>query len=162
MPKRSTKTPLKASSQRILTNFIMIAVAQIGGHQALVKKGDVLSVDKIDVENGKTVEFPVLMVSESDGNNFQMGTPLLSGVTVKAKVLDQYKDEKVTTFKMKPRKRYRRTIGHRTQLTKIEITEIKVSGSSPKTAAKKEAEPKAEKPAPQKEASQTVKKTAQK
>ena len=146
----------------------MIAVTQIGGHQAIVQKGDTLSVDKLDLEEGKTVEFPVLLVSDEDGKNFQLGAPLLEGVTVKAKVLGQYKDEKIVVFKHKPRKRYTRTRGHRTHLTKIEITEIKVGSTksqAPSTkkkeeAPKKEAKPKAaaKKPAAKKTTKKAEKK----
>ncbi len=128
----------------------MIAVIQLGGHQALVQKGDVFSIDKIDVEEGKKTSFPVLMVSETDGKNFQIGEPVLSGVTVEAKVLSQYKGEKIRVFKMKPRKRYRRTIGHRTQKTEIEILEIK--GAAPKKAAPAKTTDKKDAPAKKKDA----------
>ena len=121
----------------------MIAVIDLGGHQALVQKGDTLQIDKIDVEPGKKTSFPVLMVSEPDGKNFQLGAPALDGVTVEAKVVSQVKDEKLTVFKMKPRKRYRRTIGHRAQKTEIEILDIKgiSTKTEPKAAAKKAASP---------------------
>ena len=117
----------------------MIAVIDLGGHQALVQKGDKLHIDKIDVEEGKKTTFPVLMVSEPDGENFQIGAPVLDGVTAEAKVISQFKGEKITVFKMKPRKRYRRTIGHRTQKTEIEILNIKTPATKAAPAATKKA-----------------------
>jgi len=114
----------------------MIAVIDLGGHQALVQKGDKLRIDRITTEEGKKKSFPVLMVSQPDGKEFQMGAPRLEGATVEAKVLTHNKDEKITVFKMKPRKRYRRTYGHRSYKTEIEITDIK-TGAAKKPAAKK-------------------------
>jgi len=141
----------------------MIAVAKVGGHQAIVSVGDIISIDKIDTEVGKKVSFEVLLVSEADGKNFQMGAPILEGVTVEAKVIEHGRDDKIRVYKMKPRKRYRRTQGHRQDFTTVEITAIKTGKAAPapkkaaaakpaktektetkatKTAAKKAASPK--------------------
>lgn len=117
----------------------MIAIAKIGGHQALVTTGDILEIDKLDVEVGKTTSFPVLLVSEEDGKDFQIGTPLIDGVSVEAKVLEHGRGKKITVFKMKPRKRYRRTRGHRQDFTVVEVTKI---GSASKSAPKKTEEKK--------------------
>ncbi|WP_321490401.1 bL21 family ribosomal protein [uncultured Hyphomonas sp.] len=54
----------------------MIAVAKIGGHQAIVKVGDTLEVDKLSVEAGKKIKFDTLLVSEEDGKNFQIGNAI--------------------------------------------------------------------------------------
>lgn len=102
----------------------MIAVVQIGGHQAIVHEGEKLEVDKIDLEPGKMVELPTLLLSEEDGTSFQMGEPYLEGVLVQAKVLEHGKGDKIRVYKMKPRKRYRRTIGHRQDYTLIEIISL--------------------------------------
>lgn len=107
-----------------LTLFIMIAVAKFGGHQAIVEVGDVLDIDKINAEEGSTAEFEVLLVSEADGSNCLVGTPILDGTKVKAKVLEHGRGDKVRVYKMKPRKRYRRTLGHRQDYTRIEVVEI--------------------------------------
>ena len=131
----------------------MIAVAKIGGHQALVKVGEQIEVDKLDAEVGKTVSFDTLLVSEEDGSGFEIGTPLIAGKKVEAKVLEQGRGDKIVVFKMKPRKRYRRTRGHRQHYTVIEIT--KIGGGAVKKAAVKPAEAKeapAKKPAPKKPA----------
>ena len=114
----------------------MIAVAKIGGHQAIVQVGEVLRVDKLDTEIGKTVSFETLLVSEADGSKFQIGTPFIEGLNVEAKILEHGKDAKIRVFKMKPRKRYRRTIGHRQAFTLIEIT--KIGAETKKAAPKKE------------------------
>jgi len=120
----------------------MIAVAKIGGHQALVKVGEQIEVDKLEAEVGKTVSFDTLLISEEDGSGFEIGTPLIDGKKVEAKVLEQGRGDKIVVFKMKPRKRYRRTRGHRQHYTVIEIT--KIGGGAPKKAAPKATEEKKE------------------
>jgi large subunit ribosomal protein L21 len=99
------------------------AIIQTGGKQYRVSEGDVLSVEKLDVEAGKETTFSnVLLVV--NGDKINLGTPLVSGASVKAEVVDQYKDDKVIAFKFKRRKGYHRTVGHRRQLTELKITKI--------------------------------------
>ncbi|MCF7906045.1 50S ribosomal protein L21 [Candidatus Gracilibacteria bacterium] len=126
----------------------MIAIVKIGGHQALVEVGDTIEVDKLDAEAGKTVKFETLLLSEKDGGSFQVGTPVLEGVTTEAKVLEHGRGDKIRVFKMKPRKRYRRTRGHKQDYTLIEIT--KIGGTSAKASAPKEKETQKEKPVAEK------------
>lgn len=126
----------------------MIAVVKIGGHQAIVSPQEILEVDKIDAKVGSTVELPVLLLSEEDGSKFQLGAPFVDGVTVKAKVLEHGRGDKIRVFKMKPRKRYRRTQGHRQDYTQIEIQAFGAQKAAPKkAAAKKPAVKKADKDA---------------
>lgn len=101
----------------------MIAIAKIGGHQELVKVGDSLEVDKLSAKAGEFITFETLLISEEDGTNFQIGNPFLKDV-VEAKVIGHGKGDKIKVFKMKPKKRYRRTQGHRQDYTLIEITKI--------------------------------------
>ena len=99
------------------------AIIQTGGKQYRVSEGDVLSVEKLDAEAGKETTFSdVLLVV--NGDKINLGAPLVTGASVKAEVVEQYKDEKVIAFKFKRRKGYHRTVGHRRQLTKLKITKI--------------------------------------
>jgi large subunit ribosomal protein L21 len=99
------------------------AIIQTGGKQYRVSEGDILSVEKLAVEAGKETTFSdVLLVV--DGDKVNLGSPLVAGATVKAEVVDQYKDDKVIAFKFKRRKGYHRTVGHRRQLTELKITKI--------------------------------------
>ena len=114
----------------------MIAVVKIGGHQEIVSVGEKLEVDKLHAEVGKTVTFETLLISEEDGSGFKIGAPVLTE-TVEAKVLEHGRGTKIKVFKMKPRKRYRRTQGHRQDYTLIEITKIAGKATAPKTAPAK-------------------------
>jgi large subunit ribosomal protein L21 len=99
------------------------AIIQTGGKQYRVSEGDVLSVEKLDAETGKETTFSnVLLVV--NGDKINLGAPLVTGASVQAEVVEQYKDDKVIAFKFKRRKGYHRTVGHRRQLTKLKITKI--------------------------------------
>jgi len=101
----------------------MYAVIVTGGKQYRVKEGDVLSVEKLNIEPGRKAQFDRVLLIE-DGDDIQVGTPVLDNAMVLALVLENYKDEKVLVFKKKRRKQYRRTRGHRQPLTKIRIVRI--------------------------------------
>ena len=99
------------------------AVIQTGGKQYRVAEGDVIEVEKLDVEAGAEATFgEVLLVS--NGSNLSLGAPFVSGASVVAEVVEQLKDDKVIAFKYKRRKGYHRTVGHRRQLTKLKIKSI--------------------------------------
>ena len=99
------------------------AIIQTGGKQYRVSEGDLLNVEKLAVEAGKETTFSDVMLVV-DGDKISLGAPLLSGASVKAEVVSQFKDDKVIAFKFKRRKGYHRTVGHRRQLTKLKITKI--------------------------------------
>ena len=115
----------------------MYAVVETGGKQYRVAVGDKLKVEKIAAEEGESINLGrVLMVS--DGDNVTVGSPDLD-TPVTATVVSQGKAGKIKVFKMKRRKNYRRTQGHRQDYTEIEITGIggKGAAAKPKKAAKK-------------------------
>ena len=99
------------------------AIIQTGGKQYRVSEGDLLNVEKLAVEAGKETTFSDVMLVV-DGDKISLGAPLLSGASVQAEVVSQFKDDKVIAFKFKRRKGYHRTVGHRRQLTKLKITKI--------------------------------------
>jgi large subunit ribosomal protein L21 len=98
------------------------AIIQTGGKQYRVAEGDLIDVEKLDLEAGADTTLDVLLFA--DGDNVQLGSPLVSGAAVTAEVVDQHKGEKVIAFKYKRRKGYHRTVGHRRQLTKLKIKSI--------------------------------------
>ena len=101
----------------------MYAVFKTGGKQYRASTGDVIKIEKIEAENGATVELDqVLMVGE--GEDIKIGTPFLEGGKVTATVVDQGRGDKITVIKFKRRKNYRRKMGHRQYFTQIEITGI--------------------------------------
>ncbi len=103
----------------------MFAIITTGGKQYKVKSRDLVEIEKLELDVGSPVTFDKVLASGEEGGALNYGSPLLAGATVTAKVADQFRAKKVWAFKMKRRKSYRRTIGHRQNLTLVEIGEIK-------------------------------------
>ena len=102
----------------------MYAVIETGGKQYRVTKGDVIYVEKLDVEAEKTVQFDKVLTI-LDGDTTKVGTPNVEGASVSGKVLKHGKSKKVTVFTYRSKKDSKRRMGHRQQYTKVEITAIK-------------------------------------
>ena len=100
----------------------MYAIIVTGGKQYKVEVGSEIMVEKLDNEIGENVNFDVLMMAE--GENVQIGKPVLEGVCAKAEVLEHGKGKKVIVFKYKPKKDYRKKQGHRQPYTKVKILSI--------------------------------------
>ena len=99
------------------------AVILTGGKQYRVAEGDVIFVEKLCAEAGETVKFDsVLAVIDDESSVF--GTPVIEGASVSANVLKNGKSKKIRVYKMKPKKGYRRTQGHRQPYTKVQIEKI--------------------------------------
>ena len=113
----------------------MFAVIKSGGKQYKVAKEDVIRVEKIDAEEGMTVNLnEVLMVGDENGQT--IGAPLVDGAAVSATVLEQTRDRKIIVFKKQRRQNYRRRNGHRQHLTVLRIDDI-LTGGKKKVATKK-------------------------
>lgn len=101
----------------------MYAVIATGGKQYRVSEGAVLRVEKLDAEEGASIEFDrVLLVG--NGDSVSVGRPFVDGSKVQAVVMSQGKARKVEILKFRRRKNYRRTKGHRQNFTQVKITGI--------------------------------------
>ena len=85
--------------------------------------GDKITIEKLELEDGKEVAFTEVLLWEKDGK-VTIGAPFIKGAEVKGKVLAQTKGKKLIIFKYKPKKRYKRKIGHRQKHTQVEIVSI--------------------------------------
>jgi len=100
-----------------------IAVIKTGGKQYKVKEGQVLKIEKIEVEIGENTKFDTLLVADSQTGEAEIGAPSL-GEKVSAKVLAHDKADKVRVIKYKNKTRYTKNTGHRQPYTKIEVSKI--------------------------------------
>lgn len=100
-----------------------IAIIKTGGKQYRVKEGQTIKVEKLEAEDGSTVKFDTLLVSDEEANNLELGTPSL-GEKVSGEVIKTAKDDKVTVVKYKSKTRYKKTVGHRQLKTAVKITTI--------------------------------------
>ena len=100
------------------------AVIVTGGKQYRVAEGDVLFIEKLDVQAGDTVKFDQVLALLDD-EDMVFGTPVVKNAVVTANVVKNGKGKKIRVYKMKPKKGYRRTQGHRQPYTKVQISEIR-------------------------------------
>jgi large subunit ribosomal protein L21 len=102
----------------------MYAVLETGSKQYRVTAGDTLEIERLEVESGKPHTFDRVLLVSNDGK-LTLGSPTVANASIVADVIAHKRGEKKIAFKMKRRKGYHRTVGHRQELTVIKITEIK-------------------------------------
>jgi len=102
----------------------MYAIVNIAGQQFKVSKEQKVFVHRLDAEEGSNVEFNQVLLTENEGN-VKVGTPVVEGASIKAKIISHLRGDKVLVFKKKRRKGYQKLNGHRQYLTQIQIEEIK-------------------------------------
>jgi large subunit ribosomal protein L21 len=143
------------------------AIIESGGKQFVAREGETIDVDRLTAEPGQKLQLrEVLLVV--DGSQVRVGTPLVDGASVAARVVEQRQGPKVMVFRYKAKERQRRRTGHRQQLTRLAVERIEVPGmqaepDEPKPAARKSRaakQPAARKPAAK--AAPAAKKTAPK
>jgi len=101
----------------------MYAIIETGGKQYRVQEGDTVFVEKLNVQEGESVNFEkVLAVSAEDG--LKVGAPVVEGANVSGTVVENGKSKKVIVFKYKAKKDYRKKQGHRQPFTKVKIDKI--------------------------------------
>lgn len=103
----------------------MYAVLETGSKQYRVSAGDTLEVERLPAEAGTPVTFDRVLLVSNDGQ-VSVGAPTVANASVVADVVEHIRGEKKLTFKMKRRKGYHKSIGHRQELTVVKIKEIKV------------------------------------
>ena len=101
----------------------MKAVIVTGGKQYTVSEGDVLFIEKLNAEAESTVKFDQVL-AVLDGENSKVGTPVVEGASVEAKVVKNGKGKKITILRYKAKKNEKKKMGHRQPYTKVEITKI--------------------------------------
>lgn len=102
----------------------MYAVIETGSKQYRVTAGDTLEIERLDVEAGKPFTFDRVLLVSNDGK-LSVGTPTVASASIVADVIEHKRGPKKIAFKMKRRKGYHRTVGHRQELTVVKIKEIK-------------------------------------
>ena len=103
----------------------MNAIIVTGGKQYQVAEGDVVYIEKLDLESGETVTFDRVL-AVLDGENTVFGAPVVEGASVEGKIIKNGKGKKIRVFKYEPKKGCRRRQGHRQPYTKVEIGKITV------------------------------------
>lgn len=122
----------------------MFAVVHIGGKQYKVREKDELRVEKVEAMEGKNLKIKeVLLVADDDAKTVKLGTPFVSGAHVECQIVEHGRGDKIKVFKMKPKKRYSVSQGHRQAYSLLKV--LKISSVTKKAATQKKLEPKVEK-----------------
>jgi len=103
----------------------MYAVIETGGKQYRVAPGDTVEVDRLNADTGKAVTIERVLFVGGEGT-VQVGLPVVAKATVVADVVEHFRGDKKVAFKMKRRKGYHRTVGHRQEMTRIRIAAINI------------------------------------
>lgn len=119
--------------------FAMFAIVATSGKQFRVTEGDRIVVDKVSADVGQTVRLDSVLMLGGDQKPL-VGTPFIQGAAVEATVVSHRAGDKVIVFKFEPRKRKRRKIGHRQQLSELRIGAIRGPGQHQERAAPTSAE----------------------
>ena len=115
-------------------------IIETGSKQYRVSAGDTLDVERLRVESGKEVTFDRVLLVSNDGK-ISLGSPTVSNFSIRAEVLAHIRGEKKIAFKMKRRKGFHKTIGHRQELTRVKIKAFTSDSSTqPETASPAAAE----------------------
>src|SRR5258708_1985111 len=109
------------------------AIIESGGKQYSAVEGQTIAVDRLSTEEGKQFELDRILLM-ADGDEFMVGTPTLTGIQVRATVLEHFRGEKVFRFKYSPKKRIRVRGGHRQQYTRLRVDFIGKPGEERKVA----------------------------
>ena len=107
----------------------MFAVIKSGGKQYRIALGSILKLEKIDAEKNNSVVFKEVLMIKNE-TSYELGSPFLSNVEVKGKILENKKDKKVLVFKKRRRHNSRRLNGHRQSLSVVKINDILLDGKS--------------------------------
>ena len=105
----------------------MLAVFKTGGKQYSVEAGQILKVEKLEGKKGENISFKDVL-AVSDTSKHTIGTPIIEGASVEAKIIDQIRANKIIVFKKRRRQNYRSTQGHRQYLTVLKIESITLNG----------------------------------
>ena len=100
------------------------AIIETGGKQYRVSEGDLLKIEKLEADEGDTVDFDRVLTVVTDGETL-IGKPLVAGAKVTGKVIEQGRGKKILVFKYKAKSNYRRRQGHRQPFTKVRIESVK-------------------------------------
>ncbi len=104
----------------------MYAIVETGSKQYKVQKGDVLDVERLDIEPGKEIKLDRVLFC-SKGKSYEIGMPYIKNAKVVCEVVSQPRGEKLFAFKYRRRKNSRKKIGHRQELTRLKVKELEIA-----------------------------------
>ncbi len=102
----------------------MYAIISLQGQQFKAEPGSLLKINRLPGNVGDSINFDDSVLFVNDGESVKMGDPIVKGAKLEVEIVEHFRGTKITVFKMKRRKRYRRKQGHRQEMTKVRIKDI--------------------------------------
>ena len=126
-------TPSKKQSDKSLANDNLYAIAETSGQQFWFEVGKYYDIDRLNAkEKDKITIDKILLIKDKD--NVSIGKPYIKNAKIELEVISHRRDKKIIVYKMRPKKKTRRKMGHRQELTRVMVKSI--TGSAPKTSSK--------------------------
>ena len=130
-------TSSKKSSDKAAKNDNLYAIAESSGQQFWFEVDKYYDIDRLNAkEKDKTTIDKILLIKDKD--NISLGQPYLKNAKIELEVVSHKRDKKITVYKMRPKKKTRRKMGHRQELTRVMVKSISIAKSTPKTSSKTE------------------------
>ena len=129
----SSKKPSNSSTK----NENLYAIAETSGQQFWFEVDNYYDIDKLNAkEKDKITIDKILLIKDKD--NISIGQPYLKNAKIELEVVSHKRDKKIIVYKMRPKKKTRRKMGHRQELTRVMVKSISITKSTPKTSSKTE------------------------
>ena len=142
-------TSSKKTTQNTLSNKDFYAIAETSGQQFWFEVDKYYDIDRLNAkEKDKIILDKILLIKEKD--TVSIGRPYIKNAKIELEVVSHKRDKKIIVYKMRPKKKTRRKMGHRQELTRVMVKSIKIGNSTPKASSKKETVKKETKPKSQK------------
>ena len=133
----SSKNPPKTTS----ANTNLFAIAETSGQQFWFEVNRYYDIDRLNAnEKEKIILDKILLIKDKD--NISIGKPYIKNAKIELEVVSHKRDKKIIVYKMRPKKKTRRKMGHRQELTRVMVKSIKISKSAAKSSSKAEADEK--------------------
>ena len=130
-------TSSKKPSDTATKNNNLYAIAETSGQQFWFEVDKYYDIDRLNAkEKDKITIDKILLIKDKD--NISIGKPYIKNAKIELEVLSHKRDKKITVYKMRPKKKTRRKMGHRQELTRVMVKSISISKSAPKTTSKTE------------------------
>ena len=138
-------TSSKKSSDNFTTNNDLYAIAETSGQQFWFEVNKYYDIDRLNAkEKDKITLEKILLIKDKD--NISIGTPYIKNAKIELEIVSHKRDRKIIVYKMRPKKKTRRKMGHRQELTRVMVKSITIAKSSSKTSSKTEAAKKSPSP----------------
>ena len=130
-------TSSKKTSNKTSANESLYAIAETSGQQFWFEENKYYDIDRLNAKEKDKITIDKILLIKDKGN-VSIGKPYIKNAKIELEVLSHKRDKKITVYKMRPKKKTRRKMGHRQELTRVMVKSISISKSSPKTSSKTE------------------------